>query len=347
VSERRRLAGPVVVHARWHPRGVSSQIRTTWAGETPALRRSINDAPFKRTVLVLGVGGEAVGNERMRQTERGSAVTATRLASQHATTEPRVATPSPRVIAVANQKGGSGKTTTAVNLAAALAEAGHHTLLVDLDPQANATNWLLHDNGPAALTVHDVLVDETQALSTAILASRWQLLDVIPSSLKLATADLQLASELGGELFLRNRLDGSASQYRFIVIDCSPALDLIVINALVAADEVLIPVPPDHLNMEGLDQLLTTVTKVRRLFNPKLRVLGVVISRYDARGSAAKEAVALIRESLGEHVFESVVHASVRLQEAPSHRQTIGEYAPRSQPARDFAALAQEVVARG
>jgi chromosome partitioning protein len=274
-------------------------------------------------------------------------VTARRQDAQRTTGEPRPPHRSPRIIAVANQKGGSGKTTTAVNLAAALADAGQRTLLVDLDPQANATNWLLHDNVRVARTVHDVLVDETQLLDAAVLASAVDNLDVIPSSLKLATADLQLASELGGELFLRNRLDGNIAHYRFIVIDCSPALDLIVVNALVAADEVLIPVPPDHLNMEGLDQLLTTVTKVRRLFNPTLRVLGVVISRFDARGSAAKEAAALIRESLGERVFESVVHASVRLQEAPSHRQTIGAYAPRSQPARDFVALAQEVVARG
>lgn len=252
-----------------------------------------------------------------------------------------------RMIAVANQKGGSGKTTTAVSLAAALAHAGHRTLLLDLDPQANATSWLLPGVDTPTATVYDMLVSEAHSVAETMCGTTHANLSIIPSSLRLATADLQLASELGGELFLRNRLQETVEKFDFIVVDCSPSLDLIVINALVAADEVLIPVPPDHLNMEGLDQLLTTVTKVRRLFNPKLHVLGILISRYDARGSAAREAATLMRENLGDQVFDTMIHASVRLQEAPSHGKTIEEYAPRSQPARDFAQLAQEVIARG
>jgi len=250
-----------------------------------------------------------------------------------------------QTIACANQKGGVGKTTTVVNLGSYLALAGDRVLVVDLDPQGNATSGLGFDRGSIERSVYDAVVDGTQ-ISDLILSGPVDRLDVVPSAIALAGAELELAPVEGRERRLARRLSEIADRYDYLLIDCPPALGLLTVNALTAADSVLIPLQCEYYALEGLTQLLATLDLVRDHLNPGLAINGIVLTMYDARTNLSADVAAEARRHLGGLVFDTVVPRSVRLSEAPSHGLPIQRYSPDSTGAAAYAALATEIRQR-
>ncbi|MCS7050123.1 MAG: AAA family ATPase [Thermomicrobium sp.] len=250
-----------------------------------------------------------------------------------------------RVIAVANQKGGVGKTTTAVQLAAFSASRDYRVLLVDLDPQANATSSLGIDRNRLEQTVYDALLEPGDA-DSVVLAEVRPGLDVLPSSGLLAGAEVELVATPQREFRLRAVLERLAPRYALVLVDCPPSLGLLTINALTAARSIVIPIQCEYLPLEGLAQLVTTVDLVKRRLNPSLDVLGVVLTMFDARTRLAVQVVQEVRRVFGARVFRSVIPRAVRLAEAPSHGQTIFEYDPSSRAALAYAELGTEFLAR-
>ena len=250
-----------------------------------------------------------------------------------------------QTIACANQKGGVGKTTTVVNLGSYLALAGERVLIVDLDPQGNATSGLGFDRGSIDRSIYDVVVDGAR-IGDLILAGPVDRLDVVPSAIALAGAELELAPVEGRERRLARQLSEIADRYDYLLIDCPPALGLLTVNALTAADSVLIPLQCEYYALEGLTQLLATLDLVRDHLNPGLNINGVVLTMYDARTNLSADVASEARRHLGGLVFETVVPRSVRLSEAPSHGLPIERYAPDSTGAVAYAALATELRQR-
>ena len=250
-----------------------------------------------------------------------------------------------QTIACANQKGGVGKTTTVINLGSYLALAGEQVLVVDLDPQGNATSGLGFDRGSIERSIYDGFVDGIR-LADLILAAPLPGLDLVPSALALAGAEVELAPVEGRERRLARLLSEIVSRYDYILVDCPPALGLLTVNALTAADTVLIPLQCEYYALEGLTQLLATLDLVRDHLNPGLAVKGVVLTMYDGRTNLSVDVAAEARRHLGERVFETVVPRSVRLAEAPSHGLPISRYAPDSAGAMAYAALAAELRRR-
>lgn len=250
-----------------------------------------------------------------------------------------------QTIACANQKGGVGKTTTVVNLGSYLALTGDRVLIVDLDPQGNATSGLGFDRGSIDRSVYDAVVDGSQ-ISDLILQGPIDGLDVVPSAIALAGAELELAPVEGRERRLARRLTDVADRYDYILIDCPPALGLLTVNALTAADSVLIPLQCEYYALEGLTQLLATLDLVRDNLNPRLAIHGIVLTMYDARTNLSADVAAEARRHLGDLVYRAVVPRSVRLSEAPSHGLPIPRYAPESTGAVAYAALATELRQR-
>jgi chromosome partitioning protein len=251
-----------------------------------------------------------------------------------------------RVIAVANQKGGVGKTTTAVNVAACLAEAGAPVLLIDLDPQANATSGLGLTSPAADRSTYGLLA-ATVGLDDVVQSTLVPGLHVVPSCADLAGAVVELASADEKEYVLRQALVQKVADYDYVFIDCPPSLGLLTVNALAAAGEVLVPVQAEYYALEGLAQLLDTITLVRERLNPALEVLGILVTMLDGRTRLGKEVAAEVRDHLGEKVFETVVPRNIRLGEAPSHGVPISRYDPRCAGCDAYFDLAQEVVGRG
>jgi len=247
------------------------------------------------------------------------------------------------IVAITNQKGGVGKTTTAVNLGAALAEAGWRVLLVDVDAQGNAASTLGAPRGVRP-NIFDALLG-ARALEDCIIATSIERLDLAPASLDLAGAEIELAGAPQREQRLAAVLDGVRGRYDFILIDCGPSLGLITINALTAADHVLIPVQCEYLALEGLAALIETVARVQQQLNPALSLLGVVATMYDGRTRLARDVVAELRRHI-DTLFGTIVPRSVRLGEAPSHRMAVLQYAPASRGAEAYRQLAQEVLER-
>jgi chromosome partitioning protein len=249
------------------------------------------------------------------------------------------------VLAIANQKGGVGKTTTAVNLGASIADGGYPTLLVDLDPQCNATValGLPKDGSP---NVYDCLSGDL-ALSAAAIPSGVERLDVVPSTPELAGASVELPRLAGSETVLRERLGSVRERYLFTLLDCPPSLGPLTVNALVAADRVIVPVQTEYFALEGLAQMLDTLALIQRELNPRLTVAGMILTMHDGRTRLARDVEREVREHFPELVFETVVPRNVRLGEAPSFGVPIIQHAPRSAGSAAYLKLAKEVAARG
>jgi chromosome partitioning protein len=248
--------------------------------------------------------------------------------------------------AVVNQKGGVGKTTTAVNIAACLAAEGQRVLLVDMDPQANATTGCGLDRKQLRTTVYDALLGGVP-MEEAVTSSPFPNLDVVPSTLDLAGADIELISMISRESRLKNALGGVDERYAWVFIDCPPALGLLTINVLTAADFALIPIQCEYYALEGISQLLRTIELVRTELNPKLEIARVILTMFDHRTRLSQDVVREVREFFGELVSPTVVPRNVRLSEAPSHGLPVIEYDPRSKGAESYRRLALEVMRFG
>ena len=251
-----------------------------------------------------------------------------------------------RVIAIANQKGGVGKTTTAVNLGASLAVAEQKTLVVDIDPQGNATSGLGLEGRDERPDVYDVLVGERTASEAVAAALHFPRLDLIPSTRDLAGAEIELVGEPHRESILRRALEPVRDLYDYILVDCPPSLGLLTLNTLTAADSVLIPIQCEFYALEGLSQLLNTIRVVQRGLNPALDIEGVLLTMYDRRLNLSKQVAAEAMEYFGPRVYQTAIPRNVRLAEAPSFGRPIVVYDAQSQGARSYLALAKEVLAR-
>lgn len=250
-----------------------------------------------------------------------------------------------RILAISNQKGGVGKTTTAVNLAAALATHGQRVLLIDLDPQGNASSGLGYPRSEVTMGIYDVLL-EFRDLETVLMPTALDTLQVVAATRDLVGAEVELVEEPGRERKLRKALNTVREDYDWVLIDCPPSLGLLTINALVAADAVLIPLQAEYYAMEGLGELLRTITAVRKGLNPDLSREGIVITMADGRNNLCRAVEAQARELFGAEVFNTVIPRNVRLGEAPSYGKSIVEYDPRSTGAQAYLALADELTTR-
>ena len=249
-----------------------------------------------------------------------------------------------RVIAIANQKGGVGKTTTTVNLGASLAAAEKRTLVIDCDPQANTTSALGFPKDPARRTLYQAMILE-EPIERVIIDAQMESLYLIPSDKNLAGAAVELVSAEHREYKLKNTISHIRDRYEFVLIDCPPALDLLTLNALAAADAVLVPIQCEYLALEGVSEMIDTLMRLRRTINPSLAIEGILLTMYDDRTTLSRQVSADLRSFFGAQVFESVIPRNVRLAEAPSHGLPVMFYDIHSKGAESYIQLAKEVIA--
>ncbi|AEB31150.1 MAG: AAA family ATPase [Carnobacterium sp.] len=251
-----------------------------------------------------------------------------------------------RIISVANQKGGVGKTTTTVNLGACLAYFGKKILLVDIDAQGNATSGLGVRKSDVEKDIYDILVNETLVKDVVLPSSRENLW-VVPATIQLAGAEIELTSQMARESRLKQALEKVKDDYDYILIDCPPSLGHLTINAFTASDSILIPVQCEYYALEGLSQLLNTVRLVQKHFNPELKIEGVLLTMLDARTNLGYEVVDEVKKYFRERVYKTIIPRNIRLSEAPSHGLSIIDYDARSRGAEVYLELAKEVLANG
>ena len=251
-----------------------------------------------------------------------------------------------RIIAIANQKGGVGKTTTAINLSACLAELGQKVLLIDMDPQGNSTSGFGIDKNTLINTVYEVLIGECE-LDECIIRDVIENMSVIPSNVNLAGAEIELIGIKRKEYIIKDKIRKIRGDYDFIIIDCPPSLNMLTVNAMTTADTVLVPIQCEYYALEGLSQLLHTIGLVKKRLNPNLEMEGVVFTMYDARTNLSLQVVENVKKNLKQTVYKTIIPRNIRLAEAPSHGLPINLYDSKSAGAESYRLLAEEVLHRG
>lgn len=250
-----------------------------------------------------------------------------------------------RIIAVANQKGGVGKTTTSINLAACLAEKGKKVLAVDMDPQGNLTSGLGVDKDFVEKSIYELIIGEVD-IKDVINKEVLENLDIIPTSIDLSAAEIELIGVDDKEYILRNAIDQVKDQYDFVIIDCPPSLSMLTINAMTTADSVIVPIQCEYYALEGLSQLIHTVELVKDRLNSKLEIEGVVFTMYDARTNLSLQVVENVKDNLQQNIYKTIIPRNIRLAEAPSYGLPINKYDPKSTGAESYMRLADEVIER-
>ena len=250
-----------------------------------------------------------------------------------------------RIIAVANQKGGVGKTTTSINLADCLAEKGKKVLAVDMDPQGNLTSGLGVDKDSVEKSIYELIIGEVD-INEVINKEVLENLDIIPTSIDLSAAEIELIGVDDKEYILRNAIDQVKDQYDFVIIDCPPSLSMLTINAMTTADSVIVPIQCEYYALEGLSQLIHTVELVKDRLNSKLEIEGVVFTMYDARTNLSLQVVENVKDNLQQNIYKTIIPRNIRLAEAPSYGLPINKYDPKSTGAESYMRLADEVIER-
>lgn len=251
-----------------------------------------------------------------------------------------------RIIAVANQKGGVGKTTTAINLSSCLASLGKKVLAIDMDPQGNMTSGLGIDKNEVKYTVYDLILGQVD-IKKVICKNALENLDILPTNIDLSAAEIELIGVEEKEFIIRKEVDKIRENYDFIIIDCPPSLSMLTINAMTTANSVLVPIQCEYYALEGLSQLIHTIDLVKERLNPELKIEGVVFTMYDARTNLSLEVVENVKNNLNEKIYKTIIPRNVRLAEAPSHGMPINIYDSKSTGAESYRLLAAEVISRG
>ena len=251
-----------------------------------------------------------------------------------------------RIIAVANQKGGVGKTTTAINLSSCLASLGKKVLAIDMDPQGNMTSGLGIDKNEVEYTVYELILGQV-GIEKVICKDALENLDVLPTNINLSAAEIELIGVEEKEFIIRKEVDKVKKNYDFIVIDCRPSLSMLTINAMTTADSVLVPIQCEYYAFEGLSQLIHTIDLVKERLNPELKIEGVVFTMYDARTNLSLQVVENVKDNLQQTIYKTIIPRNIRLAEAPSHGLPINLYDPKSSGAESYMLLAEEVINKG
>lgn len=248
-----------------------------------------------------------------------------------------------RIIAIANQKGGVGKTTTAINLSACLAEKGKKVLAIDMDPQGNMTSGLGVDKDSVEKTIYDLIIGEAQ-IEEIICKEVLENLDVLPTNIDLSAAEIELIGIENKEYIIKNEVEKVKENYDFIIIDCPPSLSMLTINAMTTADSVLVPIQCEYYALEGLSQLIHTIELVKERLNSNLEIEGVVFTMYDARTNLSLQVVENVKDNLNQNIYKTIIPRNIRLAEAPSYGMPINQYDPKSSGAESYRLLADEVI---